>query len=134
MIRRILKLFLSEKGVSAVETALVFPLFVLLLLGTIDVSRYFWTMYAVSHASNEGVRMGVLSEATDTEVRSLVTQSLSLSGMNETPTVIISGRTPGNDVSVSVAMPFSFLFIPDLVTGATGPTSVTSTAVMQYEP
>jgi len=91
-------------------------------------------MYAVSHASNEGVRMGVLSEATDAEVMSVVTQVLTSSGMNKTPTVAISGRTPGSDVSVSVAMPFTFLFIPKLVTGVVGLTSVSSSAVMQYEP
>lgn len=133
MARRITSFFSAESGVAAVEMALVFPLFLVLVFGVIDVSRFFWTQHAVCHAVSEGVRMGMLSEPTDSEVISVITDALEAGGVDVTSSISISGRTVGANTSISVSMPFQYLFLPDWVAGAFNATTISSTAVMQYE-
>ncbi|BDG01204.1 TadE/TadG family type IV pilus assembly protein [Anaeromyxobacter oryzae] len=50
----------SEQGAAAVEFALVFPVLVALLCGTIDWGYYFFTRAVVVNASREGARVGTL--------------------------------------------------------------------------
>ncbi len=45
-------------GQSLVEFALVFPVFLLLLFGLIDIGRFVYTANAVSEAAREGARFG----------------------------------------------------------------------------
>jgi hypothetical protein len=53
----------SKKGVrgaTAVEFALVLPLFVLLMFGIIDFGRYFFVQHTVQFATREGTRLGLV--------------------------------------------------------------------------
>ena len=47
-----------SSGQALVEFALVFPVFVLILFGLIDVGRYVYTSNAISQAAREGARYG----------------------------------------------------------------------------
>jgi len=51
-------------GASAVEFALVLPLFILFLLGIIDVGRWLWTYNHLEKATQMGARMAVVTNAT----------------------------------------------------------------------
>jgi len=50
----------SERGAAAVEFALVLPLFLALLMGTIDYGYFFFTDQIVTNAAREGARAGTL--------------------------------------------------------------------------
>ncbi|NUT01426.1 MAG: pilus assembly protein [Sphingomonas sp.] len=48
-------------GAAAAEFALVLPILILFLLGTIDVGRYMWTINKVEKATQMGARMAVVT-------------------------------------------------------------------------
>ncbi|HET6149884.1 MAG TPA: TadE/TadG family type IV pilus assembly protein [Polyangia bacterium] len=50
----------TERGAAAVEFALVLPLFLMLLMGTIDYGYYFFSDQIVTNAAREGARTGTL--------------------------------------------------------------------------
>jgi Flp pilus assembly protein TadG len=47
-----------ERGTAAVEFALVFPVFLLMVLGTIDFGYFFFVSEIVANAAREGARAG----------------------------------------------------------------------------
>jgi hypothetical protein len=53
----------GERGTTAVEFALVLPLFVLLLFGIIDFGRYFFVQHTVQFATREGTRLATVGGA-----------------------------------------------------------------------
>ncbi len=48
----------SQRGSAIVELTLLVPLFLLMLLGTMDFARVFYTALSVSHAARAGVQYG----------------------------------------------------------------------------
>lgn len=59
----------SQRGASAVEFAIVLPVLLALLCGTIDWGFYFFTREVVVNASREGARVGTLQFAADKNPR-----------------------------------------------------------------
>src|ERR1700712_5551199 len=57
--RRTLRRAKSDAGVVALEFALIVPLFLLLIFGTMAFALYFATFVAVIHGANEGARASV---------------------------------------------------------------------------
>lgn len=49
----------KSKGTTAVEFALVLPLFILLILGIIDFGFYFFVQHTVQYATREGTRLAL---------------------------------------------------------------------------
>ena len=58
---RLALLLRRQDAASAVEFALVLPLLILFLLGTIDVGRYMWGLNKVEKATQMGARMAVVT-------------------------------------------------------------------------
>lgn len=50
----------SVRGATAVELALVLPIFLLLLFGIIDFGRYFFVQHTIQYATREGTRMALV--------------------------------------------------------------------------
>ena len=69
----------DERGASAAEFALVLPLLLILLFGTIDVGRYAWSLSMAEKATQTGARWAV---ATDMIADGLITYSFSVSAPN----------------------------------------------------
>ena len=58
-----LRAFLRDgRGASAAEFALVLPLFLLFLLGTVDAGRYIWTVNEAEKATQIGARWAVATQ------------------------------------------------------------------------
>ena len=55
------RLFKHDGGASAVEFALVLPLFLFMMLGMIDVGRWLWTYNRAEKATQMGVRQAVVT-------------------------------------------------------------------------
>src|SRR3989442_3266242 len=51
----------AERGSAIIEMTLLMPFILLLLMGTIDFSRIFYTALAVSHAARAGAQYGAYS-------------------------------------------------------------------------
>lgn len=103
-----------RRGTSAVEMALVAPLFVTLILGQIETSRLGMVAQLLTTAAREGCRVAVLPGATQDGVQTRVNTVLSGSGIpvgTVTPTCP-SGYTwnsapGGTAITVSLSVPYS---------------------------
>ena len=66
----------DQRGVAAIEFAMIAPIFFGLLVGIIDVGRYMWTLNTIQYAIDQGVRAGVVQQLSDQDVTDLVKGSL----------------------------------------------------------
>jgi hypothetical protein len=60
---RLSRIILHQGGASAAEFGIVLPLFLLFLLGIIDVGRWLWTYNHLEKATQMGARMAVVTNA-----------------------------------------------------------------------
>jgi Flp pilus assembly protein TadG len=125
-----------RRGASAVEFAIVAPIFILLIFGMIEYGRMVMVQQLITNAAREGARQAVLDGATTANVQSTVTTYLSNSSVSGA-TVTVSPDPPsnagaGDPVTVNVSIPFtqvSWLPSPMYL----GATTMTASAVMRRE-
>ena len=124
-----------SRGQSLVETAIVLPIVLLLVMGIIDFGLLFNNYIVISNASREGARKAALG-GTDVEVVQTVqnmTTSLKLSNMNINITPPDDSRGHGTAVEVSVEYKSELLtpligkFFPD------GAAELASSWIMRVE-
>ncbi|WP_243545405.1 TadE/TadG family type IV pilus assembly protein [Pseudodesulfovibrio tunisiensis] len=123
----------SRSGQAVVETALILPLFVVVLLGIMDFARLYWTQSVVRGAANEGARMAILVEAEENDILDRVIGEIASGGLDQTPNVSVGERNSGQPVSVSVSVPFEFVVVGSIVPGLESVNQVAATAVMTRE-
>jgi Flp pilus assembly protein TadG len=95
-----------RRATALVETAIVLPLLMYLLLAMIEYSYVYYTGHRLSNAARTGARVAATSNATDAQVRSAISTLMAQAGLT-TYSVDISSIDPGNyqplTVTVSVA-------------------------------
>jgi Flp pilus assembly protein TadG len=101
----------SRSGASAVEFAVVAPVFFLVVLGIIEFGRMVMVQQVITNAAREGARIAVLDSATAAKVTQRVTDYLSAARLSGA-TISISPNPPTSakydeQVSVEVRIPFS---------------------------
>lgn len=115
----------NEKGASAVEFALVLPIFVMLVFGIFQFGIAFNNWIAITHAAREGARLAAVGQYTEQKVRdsapSVAIQSISVSGQ---------GGTIGSPVTIIVTGNVLNINIPFV---GNWPVTLKSTAVMRLE-
>jgi Flp pilus assembly protein TadG len=155
-------MFKSEKGVSAVEFAIISPLLFVLTFAIIEFGILLFDKAVVTNASREGARAAIVydTDGTDytplseTEIKDIVTNyangyliNLGLSGSNDLSDGDISinydGPTnpgtaeSGGDVTVTVTYTYDFLVFPNLTTliggSFDGTIDLIGTTVMRME-
>ena len=107
-----------ERGQSLVETAVVFPILLLLLAATIDFGRVFDAYIVLTNAAREGARFGSTNpEMTAEEILDIVVTDIMGSGTNLTPiiesdiVVTVEGQEEGSEVvKVTVSYPLPLWF------------------------
>ena len=87
-----LRLIRDTRGASAAEFALVLPLLLVILFGTIDVGRYAWSLSQAEKATQTGARWAV---ATDMVASGLYNYSFATSGGVPQGTIVNSTQFPG---------------------------------------
>ena len=125
----------KEQGQSLVEFALILPVALFLLLGTIDVARAFFNLQTVTNASREGARRGIIAGAVQGDVDTVVNNALTSAGLTSTPTIVgsgVDGASAGATTTVTVTYPFQTL-TGTLIPGWTGTIDLTQTTVMRHE-
>ncbi len=149
----------SEKGVSAVEFALIAPLLFVLTFGIIEFALLLFDKAVVTNASREGARAAIVYNEDDegdhapltvAEIQEIVTNyannylvNLGVPGgtnlTSKDITVVYTQNPPvsGDDVTVTVTYPYDFLIFPDLTTllGGTfdGTINLVGTTLMRME-
>ena len=115
----------NEKGASAVEFALVVPIFLMLVFGIFQFGIAFNNWIALTHAAREGVRLAAVGQYDEQRVRdsapSVDIQSISVSGqggfIGDPVTVIVTGKV------LNINIPFA----------GNWPVTLRSKAVMRLE-
>jgi len=128
---------LDERGASAVEFALVLPVLMLILFGTIEFGMVMYSREVLTNASREGARAGIVQQIpkpTTGEIQSVVTTYLSGTGINPanvTITVSGAGSVFPNNLTVSASYPYQF-FAPGIL-GLGSSITLTTQTVLRHE-
>lgn len=100
----------DERGQSLVETALILPVLLLLLVGILDFGRIMYSYAHLHMAAQETVRMGGLGND-DTEIASFAKDYVQLQEVDQLKINISPGdssRDAGDYVTVKLEYPFQF--------------------------
>ncbi len=144
-IHKMSRSFRRQRGAAAVEFAVVAPVFVLLIFGMIEYGRMVMVQQMLTNASREGARRAVLEGATETDVRTVVTNYLTPANIPVTngditiqigdPPVVaaLASAEFGDPIHVSVGVNFgSVSWLPSPMYLSTG-TRMSATSVMRKE-
>ena len=135
----------NQRGASAIEFAIVFPLLVLLLFGIIEFSVILYDKVMITNASREGARAGIvvqLTRMTEPDIKAIVDNyckdhliSFDVGVPLQTNVSWAAGYPPkfGDELSVQVKYDYKFLVLPNFVTGIVGPMTLTANTVMRME-
>ncbi len=97
-----------QRGVAAVEFAMIAPLMILFTFAMVEIGRFMIVKEAATHASREGARMAVRPAATVDEVISRVNDELAVLSINEATITIdppqLENAQPGEMVTVSISI------------------------------
>jgi Flp pilus assembly protein TadG len=104
----------NRRGASAVEFAIVAPVFFLLIFGMIEYGRLVMVQQILTNAAREGARRAVLQDATSAAVVSTVRNYLNRASINgNSPNLVItvspapeSAQPSDETISVSLRLPY----------------------------
>ena len=124
---------LRQRGIVAVELALVLPVLLFLVLGMMDYGYYFFCALTATNAAREGSRAGTTVPNGDAaKARATTLAYLASAGMSNQPTSVnvVVGSLP-TSVSVEVQMHFTPLvgFVP-LPSDGAGPVAHAKAVMM----
>lgn len=128
----------DERGVAAVEFALVLPLLLILMFGIVEFGLAWYSKQVLTNASREGARAGIVwqdPKMTDSEITAVVQNYLTQSGFTQPVTVTVTGAggASGDPLTVKVSENYSFNVLPGFVAAVTGQITIESTTVMRHE-
>jgi Flp pilus assembly protein TadG len=132
----------GERGAVAVEFAIILPVLILLILGSMDLGHRYYLQYLTSNASREGARYAAKYTVTNTLPDSIAISSyvkdsdglnynsFGLSNLQVSASYL--GSFPNKIVTVSVGADKNWWILASLL-GFTNPTRVTATTAMNVE-
>lgn len=108
-----------EEGQSYLETALVLPILILLVMGVLDIGRAFNAYVVVMNAAREGARYGIAHSGNVDGVKARVLQETTDTAITvdlaDITVAYPNGQAPGNPIQVTVT--HNFQVIAALVLG-----------------
>ncbi|MCX7923419.1 MAG: pilus assembly protein [Clostridia bacterium] len=124
----------GKKGQAVVETALILPIIVLILMGIIDFGLLFNNYIVITNASREGARSAAIGKTDSNIVSSVInaTTTLEQSQIRVTIYPAESVRKKGDEVTVTVQYDNSLL-TPVISAIVPNPVRLTSRTVMRVE-
>ncbi len=133
--RRIRNLAKRTAGQAFVEFALILPVFLILVMGILDMARAYSTLQMVTNAAREGARVGVMPASISSVVTNVVDNYLAAGGQTGCATTGSNwgpaGDT-GDSTSVTVSCNFTTL-TGTIIPVWTGILTLTRTANMRHE-
>jgi Flp pilus assembly protein TadG len=102
----------ERRGAALVETAIVLPIFFMVVLGIIEFGRAFMVAQLLNNAAREGTRIAIMAGSTNSEVetavKGFVTGSVGCAAVDVDVDITVTAATgnptpsPPNDVSVAM--------------------------------
>ena len=132
----------GQRGASAVEFAVITPLFVALLFAVVEFGMVLYAKGMITHAAREGARYGVVYSTPRRDAVSIeneVKQYLNLSGLTNEATVTVSGAggNTGDILDVKVTYNYEFMVLPkdinSYLAGTMPDLTLTAETVMRME-
>jgi Flp pilus assembly protein TadG len=110
-------LFRSPRAATAVEFALVTPVFLIMVIGIFEMSRAMWIKSSMQYAAEETTRYAIVnSSATTTDLEAYATTALSNSGMKISGASFIATLTVSGTITfIQVTGTYSFSSLVPLV-------------------
>ncbi len=142
------KMLHDQKGVAAVEFAIVVPLLVVFIFGIIEFGLVFYNKAMITNASREAARAGIVfrdPSVTIAEIQTVVANYcngmlVTFGGPTNATTTVPSGEcvNHGDELVVNVAYQYDFLMIPDFLAAFFGgnipdPINVSTSTTMRCE-
>lgn len=119
-----------NRGQALVETALVLPVLLTMMLGIFGLGRVFNAQLVLTNASREGARLGALGQ-TDEVIQQTVYHYLGGAGLGDPATIGIKRGIAPAQIEVKVA--YALSTVVDLP-GLPNPLVLQSAATMHLEP
>ena len=124
-------------GIAAVEFAIVAPIFVIMILGIIEIGRAIMVQQIITNASREGARRAITEKATASEVQTVVNEYLAATSVKSGVSVDVTPAPGpavgfGDPITVTVTVPYgnvSWLATPWILGGS----QLTASTVMRAE-
>jgi len=139
----------DERGTALVETALTFPLVLLLSISVFEFGRAFQHWQILTNAAREGARVAVLPSTSDEDVRARVRTYLDAGrlaaadaatvGVARNDEIALGDDATASASTVTVSYPFEFVVLLPLMQLVAGASSVgeaitmTASATMRNE-
>lgn len=123
--KRTMRLLRDERGMTTLEMAMVLPVVLLLLFGTLDMLRYVWIRNTTVAATVDAAGAGALPAATDDDIRAAALRLLTPAGI--TPAAMVVTRNTAAvppTVTVRLTVDFSYIVLPGFIADLTGTRSV----------
>ncbi len=127
--RRLRRLAVDRSGLSAVEFALLAPVFLGMVLGVIEIGRAAYTQGVVSFAAQEATRYAVVNYAiSEDQVRDLTEDCLLGIDRGRINAIVVTGpiNPVDNTRTISVEVSYNFAFLLPFLPAGTIPISGTS--------
>jgi len=136
---------MGQKGVAAVEFAIILPFLVLLVFGTIEFGVLFYNKQVITNASREGARAGITGESEDI-IKDIVEaycngnpddnnddRLININGDNQLQriNIAVSGPDVDNDLIVDVSFTNTFLLAQII---GFADTTLSARTIMRMEP
>jgi Flp pilus assembly protein TadG len=103
------RLVLAREGIAAVETALILPMLLLLLLGSIEVGRLAWMRAGLQFAVQEAARCAAVQPTIcDTPADTQAFAATKVAALN-IPASDFTVTTPACGTQVQASVPYSYL-------------------------
>ena len=128
-----------EDGAAAVEFAILLPILIVILFGTIEFGLILYDQEVITNASREGARYGIVigsPRPTTSQIQNVVNTYLTNSGLhagNATTKVTGAQGTSGSNLTVSVSFPYTYMVLPNFVAGLGSNINLGATTVMTLE-
>ena len=106
------RLLRSERGVTAIEAAILLPAFIYFIFGITELSRMFWVQTTLDYAVAEAARYAIVnSAATSSQIQGIaVSRASPINATTSNFNVTITA--PGSDITINGTYNFTFLVIP----------------------
>jgi len=132
--------WLNERGAVAAEFALLLPVILLILLGTIEFGMIMYSRELITNASREGARAGIVQvspKPTAGAITTIATTYLTGTGINLTDvTITVTGAGGVNPATLTVnatyRYPWLIPYIPTVL-GLPRPLPLTGQTIMRHE-
>jgi Flp pilus assembly protein TadG len=135
VLRKIKRISCNDYGQSIVEFALLLPVFLMLVMGVIDIARAYSAYQVVTNSAREGARLGIIPGVAPAAVTTQVTNFLAASGQAGCAiqgTNLGTAGVAGSNTQVAVSCNFTTL-TGTLIPGWTGTIVLARTVNMRHE-